>query len=315
MKHLQNGAPYGEQFDEVLAEYDDDEMVAEFDDDDEMVAEYDDDDDSLDLEFDDDDDSLSGEFDDDLDEGLDAEYDDDLDEAIDAEFLGMLNPVNVIKKGIGGIRRLVRGPRRKRSYRSYKPKNYLRHRVGGGRFSVPSRSNMRGSLRLGRRQIPFRLPGNIATKTDVKRLAGQVRKDVRLNSVAIKKNAAGIRSAIGLARKANKGVSDIDKRYKKATLEQTKVTNAINKRVASLRKAQQEADQRAQQQAMFSLFMQPDIEKIKLKKPGETDFTEYEAKDADFETNLLPLILGMGGTGGKGGMDPMMMFALMQAMD
>lgn len=323
MKHLQNGAPYAEQMEDVLAEYaDGDEMIAEFDDDDDegVDGEYDDDDDeTIGAEFDDDDESLSGEFDDD-DEGIGAEFDDD-DEGIDAEFIGMLNPLNVIKKGIGGIRRLVKGGRKKRSYRSYRPSNYLRHRVGSGQFSMPGRSRMSGSLRVGRRKVPFRLPGNIATKTDVKRLAVQVRKDIRLNSVAIKKNAAGIRSAIGLARKANKGVSDVDRKYKRATLQQTRVTNAINKRVGSLKKAQDEAQQKAQQQAMFSLFMQPELEKIKLKIPagGLVAGSEHELEvtDSAFETNMLPLIMGMtgSGSGGKGGMDPMMMFAMMQAFD
>ncbi|GJM29138.1 MAG: hypothetical protein DHS20C17_17730 [Cyclobacteriaceae bacterium] len=314
-QYTQNGIPAAEQWEDIATEFDDDdEALAEFDDDDDSIeAEFDDDDEMV--EYDDDDDSIEAEFDDDDEQ---AEFDDDDDSAASG---GEILPFGLIGKGLRGIRRLVRRPRRRRSFKSFRPRNFLRHQLGRGRFRIPSRSRMSGSLRIGRRRIPFRLPSNLATKTDVKRLAVQVKRDVRLNSVAIKKNAAGIRSAIGLARKANKGVATMDKKYRAVTLRQTKVTNAINKRVVSLRKAHELAQQKAQQQAMFSLFMQPELETIKVKIPDAgLDITagaenQLEVLDSDFETNFLPLLLGMSGSSKGGGMDPMMMFAMVQAFD
>ena len=307
-QYTENGIPAAEQWDDdVATEFDDDETLVEFDDDDSIEGEFDDDES---LEYDDDE-AFSMEFDDDE----SAEYDDDESTISEGEIL----PFGLIGKGLRGIRRLVRRPSRRRSYRSFRPRNYLKHRLARGKFSIPSKSRLSGSLRIGRRRFPFRLPSNLATKLDVKRLAAQVNRDVKLNSAAIKKNAAGIRSAIGLARKANSGVARIDKKYREAALRQTKVTNTISKRITSLKKAQELAQQQAQQQAMFSLFMQPELETIKVKIPDAgLDTTagaenQLEVLDSDFETNFLPLMFGM--TGNKGGMDPMMMFALMQAMD
>ena len=233
MNYQQNGYP--ENWDDRADEYGTEEVIAEFDDDDdESLVEFDDDDDeSIEAEYDDDDDEVAAEFDDDDDESA-AEFDDDDDESQEAgELLGF----SLIGKGLKGIRRLVNRRRRSRSYRNFRPRNFLRHRLGRGRFRVPSRSNIRGTLRLGRRRFPFKLPSNLATKTDVKRLASQVRKDIRLNGIAIKKNAAGIRTAIGLARKANKGVANVDKKYRSATLRQNQDDQCYQQKGSSLEKS------------------------------------------------------------------------------
>lgn len=314
MSSFKNGIPYAEQWQEIETEFDDDDesITTEFDDDDDesFLSEFDDDDDeAIVVEFDDDDDeAYEAEFDDD-EEGYQSEFDDDDDESFEAEFLG---------RRLRRIRRLAKARRRRRSSRFYRPRNFLRHRVGRGRYRVRPKSKLRGSLRFGRRRVPFRLPTNLATKKDVMTLAAQVRKDIRLNSSAIKKNAAGIRTAIGLARKANSGVKHVEKKFRQATLQQTKATNAISKRVMALKKAQEAAQAQARQQAMFSLFMTPELETIKVKEKGVLNAPEreFEVVNSEFETNLLPLVMGMqGGTGTQGGMDPMMMFALAQAFD
>ena len=65
--------------------------------------------------------------------------------------------------------------------------------------------------------------------------------------------------------------------------------------------------------------MQPELEKITLKipaaglNPGADNILEVES--SEFETNILPLVMGMGSGSSKGGMDPMMMFAMVQMMD
>ncbi|MEO0469289.1 MAG: hypothetical protein AAF206_06705 [Bacteroidota bacterium] len=294
-----NETAFAENWQDTYAEYTEADTYAEdFDDDDETA--YEDYDDEEEGEFVDEDETalFSAEFDDDG-----EDFDDDEGE-IEGEFLNRLL----------SIRRLAKRRNRGRSSRAYRPRNFLNHRLGRGRFRVNPRSRSRGFIRVGRRRLPFTLPSHIATKADVTKLANQVRKDIRLNSAAIRKNAAGIRSAIGLARKANAGVARVDQKYRKATLQQTRVSNEIRKQIIALKKAQEMAQAQARQQAMLSLFMTPDIESITVKE-GDIE-RKLTVTDSEFETNLLPLVMGMAGNnGGQGGMDPMMMFAMMQTLD
>lgn len=318
MNYQQNGKAAPEQWNGSGEEYYGNTLAPEYDDFEDEAAEYDDyDDESTSAEYDYfDDERYLSEYDDFDDESLpEFEDEDEFESAYgeaDPELLGTL--ANVATGGIAGavkgINRLISRKPKRRSYKKLRPKNYLKHRLSKRNYRVKPKSKLAGSLRTSRGNVPLRLPTNIALKTDVKQLANQVKQDVKRLNLAVSKNAAGIRTAIGLARAASNDVKSIDAKYKKITINQTKVSNALDKKVEEMKK-------QAQQQAMLSLFMQPELETITLKDVATGDVVNYQVESSDYESNLLPLFftMGSGGPGGSGQMDPMMMFALMQSMN
>lgn len=316
-----NGEMY-EDYGPITAEFEDDEGYGEFDD--EESYEFDDDE-GIAAEFDDDegygefdDDEGYGEFDDD--EGITAEYE----EGADAEFLGTIAGLAapLIGKGIGGaikgISRLVKG---KRGRRRKLPSS--RYRRGGVRVGhvrgIRRRSKLKGRLRTrSGRNIPFRLPGNIATKSDI----AQLRRSIHINASAIKKVTKGVKANANSIIRTSRMISSIDKKHSTATQAQNRVMNALNKRVLQLKKDQDAIKQQSQTQLLLSMFMQPELKEVTLKNnndanadlnTGDDQQNKFTVESASFEDNNLPLILAMsGGFGGSGGglSNPLVLLAL-----
>ena len=305
------------------------EVMEDFDDDDEAFVEFDDDDDESYMEFDDDDDEVYAEFDDDDDESY-VEFDDDDDEA-SAEIFGTL-AATLAPAAIGAAIKGVKGiiSKRGRSKRKQRAPRISR-RTARGSVRINPRSRLHGRIR-GRsgRSIPFRLPRNIALKSDVMRVAKAGRKGMKLNGTAIKKNAKLIANNIAGIRKVRADLKVLDKKHSIVSNRQNKVLTNLNKRITLVSKEVEQARQQAQMQAMFSLILgQPDLQNITVKMdeggaqdiPASTgDAVKLAVTDAEFDdgNNFLPLLFAGGMSGGSGGglfSSPMGMFAMMQMLD
>ena len=291
---------------------------AEFDlDDDDAVAEFDlDDDDSAEFDIDDD----SAEFD--IDDDESAEFDDDDDDS--AEFLpGLGLAAPFIAKGIGGaisgVNRILsrRRSRRGKSVRPFVPRPSVPN------TAISGISQLFGQLRTSSgRRIPFRLPKSIATKKDIATL----RKAIRTNTRNSLKNSKGVKRNISGIVQATRRIRSVDRKHTAASKTQNRVMGALNRRVRRLKKDLDETKQQAQMQMMISLLMQPELSSITVEPDSEsatpfnpaTGAGSLSVSESDSGDDNLALILalsgGFGGSGNMGGMNPMMLLLLADAI-
>jgi len=164
-----------------------------------------------------------------------------------------------------------------------------RPKTGRGRgYSSRIKGRRGGTIRTPTGSANFNFPTTMATKQEVQRALGKVGSDVR-------KNASAIRSTH----------KKIDAITKTIATDLKKVDGKIDK-----------MQQNSQMQSMMSMFMQPELDKIKLKgaPPNANNPTEYEVSDTDYESNMLPMIMGMMGGGTSGSDDNQMMMMMMMMM-
>ncbi len=286
-----------------------DEML--IDSDDELFTESDDESDDEGLR--ESDDERAGESDDEF-YGAESE---------DPEFLSGL-----IQQGIGsaisGVRNLIgRKPRSSRSVNAFRPgSSFLRHSFSRRTPNIGATSNLSGTLNTNRGPFSFKLPPNIATKDDLKKLAATVMANDKKQETAIKRNANAVRGNVAAIRKTNADLSALDKKHSAVELRQNKILETINKRVVRLRKDAEQTKQQMQMQTMMSLIMQPKLESIRLQAPptegGVTpDPVTFTVQESKFKSDMLPLIFMMSSFGGGGSSDgnmmnnPMMLYFLM----
>lgn len=304
------------------------------------APEYEDDFDDEMLEFDDDfsDDDESAEFDDDFDDDESAEFDDDFgddDEAggmgEDAEFLPFLGGAASIPLIGRGIRGAIKG------ISSFVKKRPRGRRLPSSRFlkgspavgfirKLAGRSNLSGTIRNRRGQrVRFRLPKNVATKIDVRRLQGGVNR----NAKAIRSTANGVKANAKSVLATNKKVTLVDRKHIAATTNQNRILGSVNKRVNSLKKELASMKQQSQMQMMMPLLLgNNELKSLTVEpKTGAPDAFGITPNEGVFEVTAsdsgdndnLPLILamsgGLGGSSGGSGMmnNPLMMMLLMDS--
>ena len=304
--YAMNGEAYGGDTEALTEDYTE---SAEFDMDDYDSAEFDiDDDDSAEFDIDDDD---SAEF--------DVDDDDDAAEFLPA--LGIAAPF--IAKGIGGaiggINRILnrRRSRRRRSVRPFVPRPSIPSTAVSGKSRLLGRLRTRSG-----RSIPFRLPKSIATQKDIATL----RKAIRTNTKNALNNSKGVKRNISGIVQATKQIKSVDRKHTAASKTQNRVMGALNRRVRKLKKDLDETKQQAQMQMMISLLLQPELSSITVGPDADsptpfnpsTGVGTLSVSESDAGDDNLALILalsgGLGGSGSMGGMNPMMLLLLSDAI-
>ncbi len=280
--------------DEVLSEIDD-EMYTESDDesDDESYAGSDD--------------EIIGESDDDF-YGTSSET---------GEFVGQLASRG-IGAAISGVRNLIRKkPRSSKSIRSLRPGgNFLRHSFPTRTPNVSGTSNLSGVLNTNKGPFNFRLPPNVATKEDLKKVISTIAVNNKRQEGAIKKNAEAIKGNVAAIRKTNADLQAFDKKHSAVELRQSKIIESLNKGIVAVRKEAAATKQQIQMQSMMSLIMQPKLETIKLQGPAVNGVTppveSFTVTESKFKSDMLPLLMMMSSSGesGSGNImnNPMMMY-------
>lgn len=299
----------------------DDELVdtidSEFDDFDDDSAEYDDfDDDSADFaEFGDDDDD-------------DESFGDDDDDDDDSEFLGIGSALAgaaapfMINRGIGAAISGVKGILSGRGSRRSRPRRLRSRRYTSGapkvarRIGTASRSNLLGRIRTrSGRSVSFKLPPNVATKRDISAL----KRGISINAKAIRSNTKGVKANAKSIISTSSRLSSVDKKHTTASKTQNKILNTLNRRVSKVKSELDKAQEQQKMMQMFQFMMPPEIESIKVAEAANATPTKvYNTVEAEFKTNLMPMMMAMGSGGsGSGGMmdNPMMMFFMMDAFN
>jgi hypothetical protein len=239
----------------------------------------------------------------------DSAFDDNYDEGHDddsAEFLlgGLLS------KGIGSAIGAINGikPTIKGMGKLNIPTPFLPGGLTGG---LSAASNLFGKLTSpSGKNLNFKLPHNIATKTDI----GVLKKAVDANSAAIKVNTAAIKKEAEAIVSLRKDMKSIDVKHIAATKKQNQVMDAINGRVSKLRKELDKTRQDAQMQTMFSLLMPPKLKTVTFDAAPAAN-TPVNVSASKFEDNNIFLMLALsGGLGGGTGNDSNSWLPLMLLM-
>lgn len=161
-----------------------------------------------------------------------------------------------------------------------------RPRTASGRgYSSGIRGRSGATLRTPAGNASIRFPANMVTKEELNKALAKVGED-------IKKNASAIVST--------------NKKIDAATVSQVNGFRKIEGKLDGIR-------QNNMMQSMMSMMMQPELESITFEK-APTAGTAAKVTNSDYETNLLPMVMGMmGGSGGKDS-DSMMMMAMAMMM-
>lgn len=275
------------------------------------------------------DDELFTESDDESDDEARGEIDDEIygeseddfysPESDDPEFLGT-HLIKGVGKAISGVRSLInRRAGSGKRISSFKPGgNFLRHNFGRRTPNISGRSNLSGILNTNRGPFSFKLPPNIATKEDLKKLTASFQVSDKKHEAAIRKNAEAIKGNVAAIRKSNADLKALDKKHSTVELRQNKILDTVNKSVLTLKKDAEQVRQQMQMQAMMSMIMQPKLETIKLKPPKaegsdkDPDPITYTVEESKFKSDMMPLMFMFMNQPSGGGMNPMMFYFMMQ---
>lgn len=272
------------------------------------------------------------------DEGRTESYDDPINESFDdphldhdhesydddsAEIFSFLpNPFKVISQGINTVGKIIGGAGRPPQHIQLQGVRPNLPNTGG----IPAFSNLQGRLtNASGRSIPFKLPANVATKSDIALL----KKAIDSHNQELKKVSAAITKNAQETAKIAREVNAVDSKHTKATQAQNKVLQTMGsqvsraaKQVNRLNKELRDTRQQAQMFALLPMFMnqQPVLEKITFSDNTEKEIKNVTYKEDDDNMMMIVMMMMMGGgfgssSSGGGGMDGMMLPLMMIAMN
>ncbi|MBK7854434.1 MAG: hypothetical protein IPJ79_05565 [Bacteroidetes bacterium] len=241
----------------------------------------------------------------------------------DAEFIDELLPV--VNAGIKAVNNIVGGGIQTAANTASRVARGVGTILGvnptpASTAGIAGSSNLSGTINTSTgKQLPFRLPANIATKADVDIIRGAISKvnnEIKAVADANNVNAQALK-------KLTKEVDDIDKKHSTATKTQNTYIGKIGKAVDKLGKELKDTKQQAQMQMMMSMMMPNQIDKLTFESAPEAKVAvpvlNTEMKD---DNSMLMMMMAMGGMGGSsdaGNNDmmnnPLMMMLMIKAME